>query len=208
MARPFTTHEGDEVMVNMPVELYTDGSCLRNPGAGGYSYIIRYYEEPSDANAKPEEKVVEFCQGYRLTTNNRMELLGGISGLNAIISMVKDGTLEGCPQIILGTDSEYFAKAINQRWIAKWSSNNWMTSGYQGQQPKPVKNKDLWEQVLAVQNLLSSMNINLTVQHITGHNGHEFNERADKLAVSASHDSNNHLIDAVYEQTTPQYNKR
>ena len=83
-----------------------------------------------------------------------------------------------------------------------------MTSGFQGRQPKDVKNKDLWEQVIALQNQMQSIGLNLTVNHVKGHNGHEFNEQADKLAVAASNNSTNHLIDEVYEKTMTVYNRR
>ena len=101
------------------------------------------------------------------------------------------------------SDSEYLCKAINQHWIDKWSQNNWMTSGFKGQKPKPVKNKDLWEQVIAMQQKVSSMGINLTVTHVDGHSGHQFNERADQLAVAASNGTN-HISDEVYEKENPQ----
>lgn len=187
-------------MTTMPIELYTDGSCLRNPGAGGLAYIIRYWEVKGDTDL-PEPKVIEGNQGFRLTTNNRMEIMAGIYGLNFIIDQINSGTFSGATQINLTSDSEYFCNAINQKWINKWMENNWMTSGFKGSQPKPVKNKDLWEQVIEIENKLKSMNITLTVAHVKGHAGHEFNEKADKLAVAAS-SGTNHIIDEIYERTT------
>ena len=138
-------------MTTMPIELYTDGSCLRNPGAGGLAYIIRYWEVKGDTDL-PEPKVIEGNQGFRLTTNNRMEIMAGIYGLNFIIDQINSGTFSGATQINLTSDSEYFCNAINQKWINKWMENNWMTSGFKGSQPKPVKNKDLWEQVIEIEN--------------------------------------------------------
>lgn len=187
-------------MTTMPIELYTDGSCLRNPGAGGLAYIIRYWEVKGDTDL-PEPKVIEGNQGFRLSTNNRMEIMAGIYGLNFIIDQINSGTFSGATQINLTSDSEYFCNAINQKWINKWMENNWMTSGFKGSQPKPVKNKDLWEQVIEIENKLKSMNITLTVAHVKGHAGHEFNEKADKLAVAAS-SGTNHIIDEIYERTT------
>lgn len=193
-------------MVTMPVELYTDGSCLKNPGAGGWAYVIRYWDTPEGSDL-PNPTVLENKQGFRLTTNNRMEILASIEGIRRVISMIKDGTLQGATQLDVYSDSEYLCNTVNQRWIDRWQDNNWMTSGFRGSQPQPVKNKDLWEQVLEVKKELQSLSINLTMTHIDGHAGHEFNEKADKLAVSASHDSTNHLIDAVYESTAKILNR-
>lgn len=194
-------------MITMPVELYTDGSCLRNPGAGGYAFVIRIWDAP-DGSDVPEAKITEVNQGYRLTTNNRMEIMGAIYGVQNIIDRVNNGEFVGVTQINLATDSEYFCNAVNKKWIQKWEQNNWMTAGWENKKPAPVKNKDLWQQVIQMQNTLRSMGINLTITWIKGHNGHEFNERADKLAVEASNNGNNHLIDTVYEQTMTSYNRR
>ena len=195
-------------MVNMPIELYTDGSSLKNPGASGLAYVIRYWDCPEDSDL-PQPVIEEGSQGFRLSTNNRMEIMAAIYGLKRIIEMVQgDSKFSGCGQVNLSSDSEYLCNAINLRWIQKWQQNNWMTSGFQGRQPKDVKNKDLWEQVIALQNQMQSIGLNLTVNHVKGHNGHEFNEQADKLAVAASNNSTNHLIDEVYEKTMTVYNRR
>ena len=188
-------------MISMPIELYTDGSCSKNPGPGGLGYIIRYWEQKENSDL-PEPKIIEGNQGFRLTTNNRMEIMAAIYGINNIIDLINNGTLSGTTQLNLTSDSEYLCNAINQRWINKWEENNWMTSGFQGRQPKPVKNKDLWEQIINLQNKLKSMNINFTITHIKGHSGHEFNERADQLATSATAAGTNHIIDQIYENTT------
>jgi len=71
-------------MISMPVELYTDGSCLRNPGAGGLGFLIRYYDEIDD-QSMPEEKIIEGNQGFRLTTNNRMEIMATLYGIKKVI---------------------------------------------------------------------------------------------------------------------------
>lgn len=193
-------------MITMPIELYTDGSCLKNPGTGGYAFIIRYWDTPEGSDM-PNPTLLEFKQGFRLTTNNRMEIMAGIEGIKKVIEMIKAGTLNGATQLDVYSDSEYFCNSVNQRWIDKWQENNWMTSGYRGSQPQPVKNKDLWEQVIAIRKELQSISINLSLTHIEGHAGHEFNEKADKLAVSASHDSTNHLIDTAYESTAKILNR-
>lgn len=193
-------------MISKTIELYTDGSSLRNPGASGLGYLIRYWETP-DEESMPEEKIIEGSQGFRLSTNNRMEITAAIYGIKAILSKVADGSFQGLTQINLSSDSEYFVKAITQKWLNKWQQNNWMTSGFQGSKPKAVKNKDLWEQVIELQNQLHLQKINLTVSHVDGHSGHEFNERADRLAVAGSNDAQNHLIDEGYEKTAPALNR-
>lgn len=187
-------------MVTMPIELYTDGSAVKNPGAAGYGYIIRYYED-GDNFDPPTEKTIEFNQGYRLSTNNRMEIMAALNGIQNVINLINNGTLSGAHQINLMSDSEYLCNAVNRKWLPKWQQNNWMTSGFQGRDPVPVKNKDLWEQMISLQNTLSSMNVAITFTHVKGHAGHEWNEKADKLATEASGNSTNHIIDEIYEQT-------
>lgn len=195
-------------MSTMPIELYTDGSSLQNPGASGLAYIIRYWVDNNE-NDMPEPKIIEGNQGFRLSTNNRMEIMAGIYGLRKIIECINNGTINrDYTQINLSSDSEYFCNAVNQRWINKWVQNNWMTSGFRGSAPKSVKNKDLWEQIIELQDQLQGLGITLTLIHIKGHNGHEFNEKADKLAVAASKNNTNHLIDEVYEKTTNVMNRR
>lgn len=194
-------------MITMPIELYTDGSSLRNPGASGLGYVIKYYDTPDEPDAMPEEKRIEGSQGFRLSTNNRMEITAGIYGIKAVLANIDNGTFQGASQINLMSDSEYFVKAISQNWLSRWQQNNWMTSGFQGAKPKAVKNKDLWEQIVDLQNQLRSRNINLTVSHVDGHTGNELNERADQLAVAASNDAAHHLIDEMYEKSAPVLNR-
>lgn len=101
------------------VDIFTDGSCLGNPGPGGYGAVLKY-----------KSNVKELSQGYQLTTNNRMELLAPIVALASL--------KEPC-QVVITTDSQYVRQGITQ-WIDKWIKNNWKTSG-----KKPVKNVDLWK---------------------------------------------------------------
>lgn len=103
------------------VIIYTDGSCLGNPGAGGYAALLKYNEH---------EK--EISQGYLLTTNNRMELLAPIKALSA---------LQRRCDVELYTDSQYVKNGINS-WIYNWKKNGWKTSNN-----KPVKNSDLWKKL-------------------------------------------------------------
>lgn len=133
------------------VEIFTDGSCLGNPGPGGYGAIMRY---------RQHEKT--FSAGYRLTTNNRMELMAAISALE---------TLSRVSEITVVTDSTYVKNGVTQ-WIHGWKRNGWRTAD-----KKPVKNADLWQR-------LDTAQARHTVhwQWIKGHAGHAENERADELA--------------------------
>jgi len=103
------------------VEIFTDGSCLGNPGPGGYGAVLKY-----------KDNTKELSQGYQLTTNNRMEMLATIVALQSL--------KEAC-QVTLTTDSQYVRQGITQ-WITKWQKNNWRTASKQ-----PVKNVDLWKQL-------------------------------------------------------------
>ena len=183
----------------MPIELYTDGSSLGNPGPGGLGYIIRYWETAGD-NEMPVSKEIEGNQGFRLSTNNRMEISAGLYGLRAVIDKIEKGEFQN-KIVSLVSDSTYFCDAINKRWLDKWAQNNWMTSGFKGSAPQPVKNKDLWEQVIEVTGKAQQIGIILTVTHVLGHNGNEFNEKADRLAVAASKDGATHIIDEEYEKS-------
>ena len=103
------------------VEIFTDGSCLGNPGPGGYGTVLRY---------KQHEK--ELSEGFFMTTNNRMELLAAIVGLASL--------KEPC-QVDLTTDSQYVRQGITQ-WIHNWKKRGWKTTD-----KKPVKNADLWQRL-------------------------------------------------------------
>ena len=195
------------IMSTMPIELYTDGSSLKNPGASGLAYVIRYWIYKNEGEM-PEAEIITGSQGFRLSTNNRMEIMAGIYGLRKILELVNiDPNFQGATQINLSSDSEYFCNAVNQAWLQKWRQNNWMTSGFNGKTPSSVKNKDLWEQVIELQDKLKEIGINLTLIHIKGHNGHEFNEMADKLAVEASNNYSSHIIDDAYEKISTAMNR-
>ena len=122
--------------------------------------------------------------------------------MNVIMDMINKGSLPDYGQINLFTDSEYFANAVNQNWISKWMSNNWMTSGFRGSAPKPVKNKDLWMQIIEIQDKLKQLGIVWSISHVKGHADNEFNNRCDQLAVAASNNGANQKIDEGYESTT------
>lgn len=135
------------------VDLYTDGACSGNPGVGGYCAILIY---------NGNEKIVS---GYEKdTTNNRMEILAVIKGLDAL--------KEPC-NVNVYSDSQYVVDAFNQQWINSWVSNGWRTAG-----KKEVKNVDLWKTLLE----LVERN-NVTFVKVKGHADNEYNNRCDKIAV-------------------------
>lgn len=135
------------------VEIFTDGACSGNPGPGGYGVVLRY-----------GTKEKELSGGDSSTTNNRMELLGVITGLAAL--------KEPC-QVTLTTDSKYVVDSITKGWVYNWKKNNWIKSD-----KKPALNVDLWEQLLP---LLEKHKVKFN--WVKGHAGHPENERCDRLAV-------------------------
>lgn len=146
--------------------IYTDGSSRGNPGPGGYGVILhlnnsQYYKELS--------------QGYRKTTNNRMELLAAIVGLEAL-------TKEGLTVLVV-SDSKYVVDAVTKKWVFGWERKRFAGK----------KNPDLWIRFLKVYRKHQ-----VQFQWIKGHNNHPMNERCDFLAVEASK-KNNLLIDEWYE---------
>lgn len=155
----------------MKVKLFTDGAARGNPeGPGGYGAILQY----TDANGNLYEK--EMSAGYKQTTNNRMELLGVITGLEAL--------KKPCEVEVI-SDSKYVTDAFNQNWVGSWIQNGWRTST-----KKPVKNIDLWKRLIALVNQHK-----VTFTWVKGHDGHPENERCDKLATTAADGSN--LLDDV-----------
>lgn len=159
------------------IEIYTDGASSGNPGPGGYGTIMRtiYQGDNIDYKGKLIEK--EFSGGFRKTTNNRMELLAVIIGLEALKSIGQ--------KVTIYSDSKYFIDAIDKRWVF-----NWVNKGFSGK-----KNKDLWLRLLDSYKLHS-----VKLVWVKGHSGHPLNERCDQLAVAASKDKANWKIDTVFEQ--------
>ncbi len=137
------------------IQVFSDGACSGNPGPGGWGAILRY---------KDVEK--ELSGGEPETTNNRMELMGVIAALESL--------KEPC-QVKVFTDSQYIAKAFTENWLENWQKNGWKTAG-----KKAVKNRELWERLLA-----QAAIHRLEWQWIRGHAGHPENERCDQLAVAA-----------------------
>ncbi|NLG19218.1 MAG: ribonuclease HI [Fibrobacter sp.] len=138
------------------VTIYTDGACSGNPGPGGYGVILRYNGTEKELNG-----------GFRNTTNNRMELMGAIMGLEAL--------KESCEVTII-TDSQYLVNAVEKGWAAKWKSRGWM----RGKGEKAL-NPDLWDRLLT---LISKHKVHF--EWVRGHQGHPENERCDTLAVKAA----------------------
>lgn len=150
-------------------KVYTDGSSLGNPGPGGYGIVL--------TNG---EKTQEYSQGYRKTTNNRMELLATIVALEKIPSNAK---------VEIYSDSSYVVNAINQNWLENWQKKGWKTAN-----KKPVKNKDLWLRLLK-----QLKTHDIAWNWVKGHAGHPQNERCDLLAVQAAQ-SEQLLVDQGFEQ--------
>jgi ribonuclease HI len=141
------------------VELYTDGACSGNPGPGGWAYILRH---------RGTQKVKEASGGEPMTTNNRMELMAVIRGLEALTRPCK---------VELFTDSVYVGKGLTE-WMAGWKRNGWQRR--ENKKLKPVKNAELWQRL---DELLNTHE--LTYTRVAGHSGHPENDRVDQLAVEA-----------------------
>ena len=146
----------------MLVKIYTDGAARGNPdGPGGYGTILTYVD------TKGKEHIREYSQGYKKTTNNRMELLAAIVGLEA---------LNRPCQVELYSDSKYLVDAFNQHWI-----DGWLKKGWKRGKNEPVKNVDLWKRLLEAKEPHE-----VTFIWVKGHHGHPQNERCDELATSAA----------------------
>lgn len=144
------------------VKIYTDGSARGNPdGPGGYGTIIVYVD------SKGQEHIREYSAGYKKTTNNRMELMAAIVGLEALT--------KPC-HVILYSDSQYLVKAFNEHWIEGWIKKGWKRG-----QNEPVKNVDLWKRLLRAKEPHK-----VDFVWVKGHDGHPQNERCDFLATSAA----------------------
>lgn len=137
------------------VEIFTDGACSGNPGAGGWGAVLRW---------GGHEK--ELSGGEADTTNNRMELTGVIMALSAL--------KERC-SVTVTTDSKYVVDSVTKGWVYGWQKKGWMRTANE-----PAKNADLWKQLLA---LLAQHDV--TFSWVKGHAGHPENERCDTLAVQA-----------------------
>ncbi|MGF1589742.1 MAG: ribonuclease HI [Pleurocapsa sp.] len=140
--------------------IYTDGACTGNPGAGGYGAVI--------INGDRRE---EISAGYKLTTNNRMEMMGAIAALKS---------LKPNSKVKLHSDSRYIVDAVVKGWAKKWQKNGWRRN------PKEMaKNPDLWQELLALCQIHD-----VEFKWVKAHAGIPENERCDQLAVAAAHQSN------------------
>ena len=146
------------------IKIFTDGAAQGNPGPGGYGVVMKF---------KDMEK--ELAEGFRLTTNNRMELLAVIKGLEAIKK-------EGIP-VTIYSDSQYVVNSVEKGWIWNWQKKNF----------KDKANADLWQRYIPLHHRFKPKFV-----WIRGHAGHVENERCDRLAVAAAN-SSNLLIDTNYE---------
>lgn len=147
------------------IEIYTDGGCWPNPGAGGWGAVI----------TMPDGAVIELTGGEAVSSNNRMELSGPIAALESI----KEPSA-----ITLYSDSKYVIDGING-WIDGWKKKGWMTKARQ-----PVKNRELWERLDAARNRHK-----VTFKWVRGHSGIEGNERADALSQKGAIKACGHGID-------------
>ncbi len=134
------------------ITIFTDGAAKGNPGPGGYGVVLQ-----TDKHKK------ELSEGYKLTTNNRMELLAVIKGLEALKFKGSD--------VVIYTDSKYIADAVNKGWVFQWERKSF----------RKKKNADLWKHFLKIYR-----QHNVIFKWVEGHSGIEGNERCDRLAVEAS----------------------
>ena len=146
----------------MLVKIYTDGAARGNPdGPGGYGSVLEYVDTKGQLHVK------ELSQGYVRTTNNRMELMAVIAGLEALN---RPCTVE------VYSDSQYVVNAFNQHWVDGWLKKDWKRG-----KNEPVKNVDLWKRLLAAKEKHK-----VTFHWVKGHAGHPQNKRCDELATTAA----------------------
>ena len=153
------------------ITIHTDGACLGNPGPGGYGAVLEY-----DGTRK------ELSGGFRLTTNNRMELLAAIKALE---------TLKEPCSVTLHSDSKYVVDAVEQGWARRWQANDWMRN-----KKEAAINPDLWERLLQ-----QTGRHDVMFRWVRGHAGNVENERCDRLAVEAANGSDLET-DSVYESSS------
>ncbi len=158
----------------MDITIYTDGAARGNPdGPGGYGTVLQFIDSKGQLHEK------ELSAGYKKTTNNRMELMAVIVGLEALTKPCN---------VTLVSDSKYVTDAFNQHWVEGWLKKGWKRG-----KNEPVKNVDLWKRLLE-----AIKPHNVTFKWVKGHNGHPLNERCDFLATSAADGSE--LLDDNLDQ--------
>jgi ribonuclease HI len=141
------------------VELWTDGACSGNPGPGGWAAILRHGDAERELSGREAP-----------TTNNRMELLAAISGLEALT--------RPC-EVVVFADSAYMVNAVAKGWLERWRRNGWQTGS--GARTAPVKNQDLWERML-----VQLARHTVRFEKVKGHANVRLNERCDRIARSAA----------------------
>ncbi len=141
------------------VTIYTDGACLGNPGPGGYGAVLLYGSQRK-----------ELSGGFKLTTNNRMEITAALVALEAL--------QEPC-RVTLYSDSQYVVNAMSKGWAQRWQANGWKRN-----KREDAVNPDLWERMLEL-----CQRHTVEFRWVRGHSGTEENERCDRLAVAAARDS-------------------
>jgi ribonuclease HI len=142
------------------VTIYTDGACIGNPGPGGYGVVLLHQGDRQELSA-----------GYRLTTNNRMEMMAAIAALEALTN----------PSVVtLYSDSQYLINAMEKGWAKKWQANGWKRNA-----KEMAKNPDLWERLLKL-----CQEHKVKFIWVRGHSGNTENEKCDRLAVAASRQPN------------------
>lgn len=160
------------------VTIYSDGACLGNPGRGGYGTLLVYRDARKELSA-----------GYRLTTNNRMELLGAIKGLEAL--------KEPC-NVTLYCDSEYVVNGIERGWARRWRANGWMRN-----REETALNADLWQRLL---DLCDRHEVKFV--WVRGHAGNSENERCDQLAFAAARGATLEVDEGYERQPAPRPGRR
>lgn len=156
--------EKNELELKKPkIRIYSDGSVKgMSDGPGGYGVIVQFMTDDNKT-----DHIIEHTEGFKVTTNNRMELMGVICGLESLTQP---------SDVTVYSDSKYVVDAFNHRWINNWMSNGWMTANKQ-----PVKNIDLWKRLLE-----AKKPHDCKFAWIKGHDGHVDNERCDYLAQSSA----------------------
>ncbi|MBQ7916935.1 MAG: ribonuclease HI [Firmicutes bacterium] len=149
------------------VTIYTDGACRGNPGPGGYGVILEYTREDGEVFRK------ELSAGYSKTTNNRMEILAAVVGLQA---------LKTSCDIVLYSDSQYLVNGMTKGWVDKWQRFGWYKDA---KRKEKAKNVDLWKALLAAMEPHK-----VEFRWVKGHAENPYNNRCDELAVAAALGSN------------------
>ena len=162
----FKRAEEQDVKAGRTIRIYSDGAATENPGAGGWGVVIEY-----KGKRKPQSK------GYKLTTNNRMEMLGVIWALEQLVTLTAQGKVPEEVKVIVASDSSYVVDAMTLGWAKRWRKNKWLK-----QDGVKAKNTDLWNRMLRATDRLKRVEF----RWVRGHAGNQPNELADSLARNAA----------------------